>query len=208
MKKNRYDVPAPAVMPDAFAMRRKSMKIFYDRIPSPLGDVALIWKWKENLPSVLRVILPERGGRIDTAVRRRFGSGVQKQSHPEMEALCGQIRARLEGKPVEIPLSLLDLASCYPLQRRVLLADRDIPRGRVSSYGALALRLGLPRAARAVGSALARNPFPIIIPCHRVVRSDGSLGGFGGGIGMKRTLLDMEGVRFDAKGKVEKIFFW
>lgn len=184
------------------------MKIFYDRIPSPLGDVALIWKEEGTRPSVLRVLLPEKGRGMDAAVRRWCGSDARKQSRPEMEALAGLIRARLEGKPVEIPLSHLDLASCYPLQRRVLLADREIPRGRVSSYGAVALRLGLPRAARAVGSALARNPFPIIIPCHRVVRSDGSLGGFGGGLEMKRALLEMEGVRFDAQGRVEKRFFW
>jgi methylated-DNA-[protein]-cysteine S-methyltransferase len=59
-----------------------------------------------------------------------------------------------------------------------------------------------PRAARAVGTALARNPFPVIIPCHRAIRGDGTLGGFGGGLKMKRALLEMEGVRFDRYGKV------
>jgi methylated-DNA-[protein]-cysteine S-methyltransferase len=62
--------------------------------------------------------------------------------------------------------------------------------------------LGCPRAARAVGTALANNPFPIIIPCHRTIRADGTPGGFGGGIMMKRNLLEMEGVRFDPRGRV------
>jgi methylated-DNA-[protein]-cysteine S-methyltransferase len=62
--------------------------------------------------------------------------------------------------------------------------------------------LGKPSAARAVGRALATNPFPIIIPCHRAVRSDGSLGGYQGGLAMKRALLEMEGVEFDARGRV------
>jgi O-6-methylguanine DNA methyltransferase len=69
-------------------------------------------------------------------------------------------------------------------------------------------RLSAPRAARAVGTALARNPFPLIIPCHRVVRSDGMLGGFGGGLKMKKALLEMEGVAFDRSGRVQKAHLW
>jgi methylated-DNA-[protein]-cysteine S-methyltransferase len=88
------------------------------------------------------------------------------------------------------------------------VAERTIPRGYVSSYSALAAHIGKPKAARAAGTALARNPFPIIIPCHRTVRTDGSLGGFGGGLPMKRALLEMEGVAFDGLGHVKKEFFW
>jgi methylated-DNA-[protein]-cysteine S-methyltransferase len=88
------------------------------------------------------------------------------------------------------------------------VAERTIPRGYVSSYSALAAHIGKPKAARAAGTALARNPFPIIIPCHRTVRTDGSLGGFGGGLPMKRALLEMEGVAFDGLGHVKKKFFW
>jgi methylated-DNA-[protein]-cysteine S-methyltransferase len=70
------------------------------------------------------------------------------------------------------------------------------------TYGRLADLLGHSGAARTVGTALARNPFPLVIPCHRVVRSDGELGDFGGGTGMKQALLEMEGVEFAADGKV------
>ena len=69
---------------------------------------------------------------------------------------------------------------------------RTIPYGETRSYGWVASHLGLPKAARAVGQALGRNPLPIIIPCHRVISSDGGLGGFGGGLGLKESLLRLE----------------
>ncbi len=72
-----------------------------------------------------------------------------------------------------------------------------IPFGRISSYGRIGRRLGYPMAGRAVGQALGRNPFPIVIPCHRVVRGDGTLGGFGMGLGLKARLLALEGVSLD-----------
>jgi methylated-DNA-[protein]-cysteine S-methyltransferase len=72
----------------------------------------------------------------------------------------------------------------------------------VTTYGRLAARLGAPGAARAVGNALARNPFPLIIPCHRCVLEGGQLGGFRGGLEMKRALLEMEGVVFDDQERV------
>ena len=82
-----------------------------------------------------------------------------------------------------------------PFQRQVLNALKEIPRGDVRSYGWLARRLGHPRASRAVGNALAWNPFPFIIPCHRVIRADGRLGQYsGGGDNMKARLLAYEGV--------------
>uniref|UniRef100_UPI00257F7FDB methylated-DNA--[protein]-cysteine S-methyltransferase n=1 Tax=Candidatus Borrarchaeum sp. TaxID=2846742 RepID=UPI00257F7FDB len=76
------------------------------------------------------------------------------------------------------------------------------PRGWISTYKRIAEYIGIPNGARAVGNALARNPFPIIIPCHRAVKTDGSLGGYQGGVKMKRVLLEMEGVRFSDKGKI------
>jgi len=113
----------------------------------------------------------------------------------------------LGGQAVELPLDLIYLEACSGFQRRVLLAEYAVPRGRVSSYGRLAAGLGAPSAARAVGSALARNPFPIIIPCHRTVRSDGDLGGFRGGLDMKRALLELEGVELTPAGTVPARFF-
>jgi methylated-DNA-[protein]-cysteine S-methyltransferase len=89
----------------------------------------------------------------------------------------------------------LDLSRLTPFQRRVLEATQRIPAGAVWTYGRLARAIGRPKASRAVGQALRRNPVPIVIPCHRVVASDGSLGGYsgGGGLASKRWLLRFEG---------------
>ena len=79
---------------------------------------------------------------------------------------------------------------------RVLIALSRVPYGNVVSYGDLAARAGFPGAARAVGTVMAKNPLPLLIPCHRVIRADGRLGQFGGGVRLKKKLLDLEGARF------------
>lgn len=87
----------------------------------------------------------------------------------------------------------VDLGDVTPFQRRVLAATARVPAGRVATYSEIAARAGRPRAMRAVGNALHRNPVAIIVPCHRVLRSDGSLGGYGGGPHVKEFLLKLEG---------------
>ena len=80
-----------------------------------------------------------------------------------------------------------------PFERRVWSRLREIPYGATTSYGAIANEFGLVNAARAVGRANGANPIPIIIPCHRVIGADGTLTGFGGGLPLKRALLELEG---------------
>jgi methylated-DNA-[protein]-cysteine S-methyltransferase len=92
-----------------------------------------------------------------------------------------------------VPVDLCGVAS--PFQRRVLTACKKIPFGRTVSYGELAARAGSPRAARAVGNAMAANPIPIVIPCHRVLASQGRLGGYSIGLSFKKRLLSHEGVQ-------------
>lgn len=87
----------------------------------------------------------------------------------------------------------LDLSAGTVFQQEVWRAAIEIPYGQPISYGDFAARIGRPNAARAVGGALGRNPLLIVVPCHRVVRSDGSLGGFGAGLPVKRALLELEG---------------
>ena len=89
----------------------------------------------------------------------------------------------------------LDLEDNTPFQVKVWQALRAIPYGRVRSYGWVARKIGKPRAARAVGAACGANPVPLLVPCHRVVAGDGSLGGFSGGLSNKRRLLKLEGIR-------------
>ncbi len=86
----------------------------------------------------------------------------------------------------------LDLASATPFRSAVWQATRLIPYGETRSYSWIAQQIGRPKALRAVGQALARNPFPITVPCHRVLGKDGNLRGFGGGLEMKKRLLEME----------------
>ena len=102
-----------------------------------------------------------------------------------------RIRAYLDGKRVSFA-DKLDLGRASSFQREVWKTTRSIPYGETRSYARVAGRVGLPRAARGVGQAMARNPIPLVIPCHRVVGSDGSLVGFGGGIELKRRLLRIE----------------
>jgi methylated-DNA-[protein]-cysteine S-methyltransferase len=87
----------------------------------------------------------------------------------------------------------VDLAGLPAFRRRVLTALRKVGRGQTISYGALAARVGSPGAARAVGSACANNPVPLWVPCHRVLACGGKLGGFSGGLDVKRVLLALEG---------------
>lgn len=105
-----------------------------------------------------------------------------------------QVREYLAGKRRRFDVAV-DLRLMTEFQRRVLLRVAQVSAGEIATYGQVARWLGKPRAARAVGQALARNPIPLVIPCHRVLASDGSLGGYSGGDGLptKRRLLQMEG---------------
>lgn len=95
----------------------------------------------------------------------------------------------------------LDIGYLRPFTKKVLREASKIPYGRIATYGQLARKAGAPDASRAVGQVMAKNPIPIVIPCHRVIGSDGNLTGFGGGLGLKKRLLEREGVAV-RKGKV------
>jgi methylated-DNA-[protein]-cysteine S-methyltransferase len=103
-----------------------------------------------------------------------------------------ELRAYLDGslRAFTVPI---DLSLATPFAQRVLTKLCDVPFGELTTYGALAAAAGRPGGARAVGGAVGANPVPIVVPCHRVVASNG-LGGFGGGLAMKRALLAIEGV--------------
>jgi methylated-DNA-[protein]-cysteine S-methyltransferase len=101
-----------------------------------------------------------------------------------------QIDAYFTGALVEFSLPLNPAGTAF--QRQVWLALADIPYGATESYGELAARIGNPKACRAVGLANGRNPIPLVLPCHRVIGADGSLTGYGGGLELKKRLLDHE----------------
>lgn len=111
------------------------------------------------------------------------------------EPLKTQLRAYFKGELHHFDLPLAPVGTDF--QRKVWEALQAIPYGEVASYGEIAAAIGNPKAVRAVGGANARNPIPVIIPCHRVIGSDGSLTGFGGGLTTKQRLLDLEKGRGD-----------
>ena len=104
-----------------------------------------------------------------------------------------EIREYLEGSRTDLRDIPVDLSDATPFERRVYAATRRIPFGKVATYGQIAKAIGQPKAQRAVGQALGKNPIGIVIPCHRVVGFD-SLGGFSGGLEHKKRLLRFEGV--------------
>jgi methylated-DNA-[protein]-cysteine S-methyltransferase len=114
---------------------------------------------------------------------------------PEMLGDVAELLGRYaSGEEVQFHLPV-DLTELKPFTARVLTEIRKIPYGRIASYGTIGRNLGYHNAAQAVGQALKRNPIPVVIPCHRVVRGDGSLGGFEMGLDMKTRLLSLEGIQ-------------
>jgi len=107
------------------------------------------------------------------------------------EELKEELRGYYAGEPVAFTAKL-DLEGYTPFEQRVWEVTSRIPYGQTRPYSWVAEEIGSPRAYRAVGAALAKNPIPIIIPCHRVLRKDGNLGGYGSGLDMKKRLLEME----------------
>jgi methylated-DNA-[protein]-cysteine S-methyltransferase len=175
-------------------------------IASRFGPVSVLWSPHQGVPRVFRVLVsrPERSAR--KAVREFF-PGAAGATCKEIEEVASQMEAFLSGEAIDFDLAVARLDLCPPFQQLVLRAEHAIPRGRVSTYGRIAARLGKPKGARAAGNALATNPFPLIVPCHRAIRSDGTLGGYQGGIGMKRALLEMEGIVCTDRGRVEPVGF-
>ena len=156
----------------------------YRLVPSPFGDLALLWQRDDVGVRLRRVLLPG-----ETAV-----PSASPGSCAEIDDLAARLERYFSGEAVSFPLDRLMWKTCSPFQRRVLRAEAEIPRGWVSTYGRIARHVDVPHGARAVGRALATNPFAVLIPCHRAVRADGALGGYRGGVLMKRALLELEGV--------------
>ena len=162
---------------------------------SPLGSVVVAF----NPMGVSAVDLLSEG--FEQRFHQRFRRELL-EARPPREWSDLILRALAEGRPGALPV---DFRSVTPFQQEVLEETAAIPRGQTRSYGWLAERTGRPGAARAVGQTMARNPVPLVIPCHRVVRSDGRIGAYGlGGPGHKRTLLRIEGALQDLRSAVSE----
>ncbi len=162
------------------------MQCQYAVLDTELGYIGLV----KSVAGLVRVtIAPSRAESLDS-IHTDCPDAVE--SAEVFGDLPSRLVRYLAGERVKFNDSV-DLSALTGFRRAVLEAARAIPYGEVRSYGWLAQRVGRPRAARAVGQALARNPVPIVLPCHRVVGGDGGLTGFSGGLEMKRRLLQIEG---------------
>jgi len=174
---------------------------FYCLRKTPFGLVAVLWSIHREQPKISRILLSKPKVSAKQIVQTSFPNFMHF-SCAEVDLVADQIAAFLMGKDIRFSLDIARLDLCSKFQQKVLRAEHGIPRGRVSTYRRIAIHLNNANGARAVGTALATNPFPIIIPCHRAIRSDGTLGGYQGGLEMKRALLKMEGIIFDSLGRV------
>lgn len=150
--------------------------------------------WHDD--KVVGLQLPEsRDAATEARMLRRLGSAEPRTPDGPIADAIGRIAALLRGQPSDLDPIVLDMDAVPEFDRRVYAIARAVPPGATTTYGAIAAELGEPRDARAVGQALGQNPFPIVVPCHRVLGADGKLGGFSanGGRETKLRMLAIEG---------------
>jgi methylated-DNA-[protein]-cysteine S-methyltransferase len=174
----------------AAAVREGLADAVFTRLPTPIGRLLVV----AGERGIVRVAFEEEADDAVLAeVAARLGPRIVA-SDRELASARDVLGAYFEGAgdPHGLPVDLSLVAAPF---RRAVLEElhRSVGPGQVVSYGALAGRAGRPRAARAVGTACARNPIPIVVPCHRVLPGGGGLGGYGGGVERKRALLELEG---------------
>ncbi len=158
---------------------------------TPIGSCGIAW----NDHGIVALQLPAHSARATRARVQRMVPGAVESPPPQpLRHTITSIRDLLSGRPADLSGAVLDMSAVAPFYRRVYEAARRIPPGDTMSYGAIATAIGAPGSARAVGQALGRNPFALIVPCHRVVAANGKLGGFSatGGVTTKATLLHLE----------------
>ncbi len=164
-------------------------QVFYHIVSTGFGYTALIF---HNKPfSMIRVLLPRDDLRLlEKIVIEEFRGKLG--ANASVLKMSDSIMEYFHGKPLKVPWKHLVLDRFTALQKAVWIATADIPYGELKSYKEVAIEIGRPRAYRFVGTTLGKNPFPLLIPCHRVIKSDHSIGQFGGGKNLKRRLIELE----------------
>jgi methylated-DNA-[protein]-cysteine S-methyltransferase len=163
------------------------LDVAYDFAETPVGTLLVA----ASDGGVCRISFDPEPEREVERLARAFGVRILRASRP-VDDVRRQLDEYFAEKRTAFELSV-DLRPASEFTRAVLTRLGKIPHGQVTTYGALAREAGRPRAARAVGMVMNRNPIPIVLPCHRVVGSDGSLVGYAGGLDRKRALLSLEG---------------
>jgi O-6-methylguanine DNA methyltransferase len=176
------DATRRAVSPDFTATVFSAVGLDrYVVAPSALGDVYVAW----SSLGASAVRLATGDGDFELWYAERFGRRAVRAVEDDPISLAA--RAKLQGEAVTVPV---DLRECSPFEQRVLDGAAKIGRGNARPYRWLARELGAPDAVRAVGNALGRNPVPLLVPCHRVIRTDYAVGGYVFGSDAKRVLLE------------------
>ena len=152
---------------------------YFATMPSPVGELTLC----SNGAAIT-------GLYFSTGSKARAAESTWQRDEARLASALRQVQEYFAGKRQRFDLPLAPSATDF--QSKVLDALQEIPYGEICSYKDIANAIGSPKAVRAVGTANGNNPIAIIIPCHRVIGSDGSLAGFGGGLSAKRFLLDLE----------------
>jgi methylated-DNA-[protein]-cysteine S-methyltransferase len=165
--------------------------MYYHIFLAKFGTIAILFK--KNPTRIKRIFLPQ-DDKNNLKLLVRSAGGTKNGTSPVVANLKQKIQAYFRGTPIECDWDILDMSNLTELQQKVLHETGAIPYGTVRSYGEIAKRIGRPKAARFIGATMACNPFPIVIPCHRVIGLKGKLGGYSGGVELKRRLLKLEGV--------------
>jgi len=173
----------------AAAVREGLADALYTRLSTPIGRLLVV----SGPSGIVRIAFESEREDVALAeVAAALGPNVigsDRELSTARDALSGYFEG---GSPLDLPVDLR--LTHAPFRRAVLEELRSVPLGSTVSYGELAARAGHPRAARAVGTACARNPVPIVVPCHRVLPGSGKLGAYAGGPERKAVLLELEGV--------------
>ena len=163
------------------------LDVAYDYADTPVGRLLVA----TNERGLCRISFDPEPERELDSLATAFGARVLRSAKPN-DPVRRELDEYFEGARREFDLAV-DLTPLPAFQRSVLEELVLVPYGGVDTYGGLAQRIGKPRAARAVGGALNRNPIPIVVPCHRIVGASGSLVGYAGGLERKQALLGLEG---------------
>jgi methylated-DNA-[protein]-cysteine S-methyltransferase len=170
------------------------MTTVFQVFDTAIGRCAIVW----GPQGIVGLALPERDEEaLRARLQRDHPAARAEAAPPDVDAAITDIRALMAGDARGLSAVILDMSRIPDFDRRVYLETRSISFGETLTYGEIADRLGDRGLSRAVGQALGRNPFPIIVPCHRVIAADGKPGGFSapGGVTTKQRLLQIEGAR-------------
>ena len=143
---------------------------------------------------------------INLCVRASGKRGVSSEADAMAKEVVSFLSSYFSKQERSLPQDIFYTEDMSDFTKRTLMETLSIPYGSVTTYKGLARRVGSPLAARAVGTVMANNPFPILIPCHRLIKSSRHIGEYAGGAEVKRKLLENEGIKIDSAGRVEKSF--